>query len=225
MPGLGLEVSGLDASGFANVYSPPVEGAVDWVNTENSTKDASRRLKNWGTAGGSVALSGNAALAAVGVQAAAGTESRMTLGTHTDDAFTLIALVDVGLSAAIMRQRNIRLQTDATKKLKRVMTAGTSISTFTLPSTGAFVVFINGDLTGHSFGMLTATSVQKVDSAAVNSSTTATFVGGVNDASEANAWTNYGAAYYNRRLTDAEMMLVAQRLIKRARELGVTVNG
>lgn len=225
MPGLGLEVSGLDASGFANMYSPPVEGAVDWVNTENSTKDASRRLKNWGTAGGSVSLSGNAALAAVGVQAAAGTESRMTLGVHTDDAFTFIALVDVGESSAIMRQRNIRLQTNESKALMRVMTAGVSTSTIIAPSTGAFVAFINGDLTGHSFGMLTASSVQKVDSTAVNTSDVATAVGGLNNAAEAKPWTSYGAAYYNRRLTDAEMMLVAQRLIKRARELGVTVNG
>lgn len=225
MPGLGLEVSGLDASGFANVYSPPVEGAVDWVNPENSTKDASRRLKNWGTAGGSVALSGNAALAAVGVQAAAGTDSRMTLGIHTDDAFTLIALVDVGESAAVMRNRNIRIYTDASKKLVRVMDGGTATAEITAPSAGAFVVFLGGDLTGHAFGIVTSTGVQKATYTAVASGSIATSIGGPSSASEAKAWANYGAAYYNRRLTDAEMMLVAQRLIKRARELGVTVNG
>lgn len=225
MAGLGLVVSGLDASGFANVYYPPVDGAIDWYNLENSTKDNARRSANWGSAGGSLALSGNAVLAAVGVSAAAGTESRLTMGTHTDDAFSLIALVDVGISSAIMRQRNIRISSDANKKLQRIMDAGTSVSTITLPSTGAFVVYISGDLTGHEFGMITSAGVQKMTSTAVNSSTTSTFIGGVNQANEAKDWKNYGDAYYARRLSDTELVAVANRLINRARQLGVTVNG
>lgn len=225
MSGLGLTVAGLDASAFANAYYPPVEGAVDWYNLENSSKDISRRSLNWGSAGGSLVLSGNAAFSTIGVEATAGVESRLTMGNHTDDNFSVIALVDVGVSSAILRQRNIRLSSDANKKLQRIMDAGTTVSNITLPSTGAFVVYISGDLTGHEFGMLTSNSVQKMASSAVNSSTTSTFIGGVNSSNVANAWKNYGSAYYARKLSDSELIAVAARLIKRARELGANVNG
>lgn len=225
MSGLGVTVAGLDASGFANAYYPPVEGAVAWYNLENSSKDNARRSINWGSAGGNLSLSGNAVFAAVGVEAAAGVESRLTMGTYTDDAYSMIALVDVGVSSAIMRQRNIRISSDATKKLQRIMDAGTSVSTITLPSSGAFVVYISGDLTGHEFGMITGSGVQKMTSTAVNTTTTSTFVGGVNASNEAKAWKNYGGAYYSRKLTDTELVSVANRLISRARQLGVIVNG
>lgn len=223
--GVAIMSAGTDASAYANNYIPPVSGPLAWANLESDVLPSARRLKNFGSLGGAFALSGIAQLVAKGVAAAAGTESRLTLGTFTPDAYTLIALVDVGASAGIMRHRNIRIMTDANKKIQRVMDAGTSVSTIAAPATGAFVVFLNGDLTGHSFGMATSTGVQKVDSTAVNTTTTDTFIGGSWSNGTAAAWKAYGAAFYDRKLSDSELIQVAERLIKRARYLGVTVNG
>lgn len=223
--GTAIMVAGADASSYANNYLPPVAGPLAWANLESDLLSAGRRLKNFGSLGGSFALSGVAQLVAKGVAAAAGTDSRLTLGTFTPDAYTLIALVDVGSDAGILRHRNIRISTNSSKKLQRVMDAGTKVSDITAPASGAFVVFLCGDGTGHAFGIATASGVQKATSTAVNSSTTATWVGGPNQAGAAAAWAGYGAAFYDRKLSDNEMMLVAERLIKRARYLGVTVNG
>ncbi|MDG1643010.1 hypothetical protein [Klebsiella huaxiensis] len=223
--GVAIMSAGTDASAYANNYIPPVSGTLAWANLESDVLPSARRLKNFGSLGGSFALSGVAQLVAKGVAAAAGTESRLTLGNFTPDAYTLIALVDVGASAGIIRHRNIRIMTDANKKIQRVMDAGTSVSTIAAPATGSFVVFLNGDLTGHSFGMATSTGVQKVDSTAVNTTTTDTFIGGSWSNGTAAAWKAYGAAFYDRKLSDSELIQVAERLIKRAKYLGVTVNG
>lgn len=223
--GLAIMASGSDASAYANNYIPPVSGPLAWANLESNALSEERRLKNWGKNGGSFALSGIAQAVAKGIEAAAGTESRLTLGNFTPDAYTLIALVDVGASAGVIRHRNIRIMTDANKKIWRVMDAGTSLSNITAPATGAFVVFLKGDLTGHSFGMATSTGVQKVDSTAVNTTTTDTFIGGNWENGTAAAWKAYGAAFYDRKLSDSELIQVAERLIKRAKYLGVTVNG
>ncbi len=224
--GTAIMAAGTDASAYANNYLPPVSGPLAWANLESNALTEARRLKNWGKNGGSFALSGVAQLVAKGIEAAAGTESRLTLGNFTPDAYTLIALVDVGASAGIMRHRNIVIMTDANKKIQRVMEAGTTVSTFTAPATGAFVVFLEGDLTGHSFGMATSSGVQKVDSTAVNTATTDTFIGGNGpNGTTAEAWKAYGAAFYDRKLSDSELIQVAERLIKRAKYLGVTVNG
>ncbi len=223
--GLAIMASGSDASAYANNYIPPVSGPLAWANLESNALTEARRLKNWGKNGGSFTLSGVAQLVAKGIEAAAGTESRLTLGSFTPDAYTLIALVDVGPSAAIMRHRNIRIMTDENKKIKRVMDAGVTVSTITAPATGAFVVFLEGDLTGHSFGMVTTAGVQKSDSTAVNSTSTNTFLGGNWSNGTAAAWKGYSAAFYDRKLSDSELTQVAERLIKRAKYLGVAVNG
>lgn len=223
--GVAIMSAGTDASAYANNYIPPVSGPLAWANLESDVLPSARRLKNFGSLGGSFALSGVAQLVAKGVAAAAGTDSRLTLGTFTPDAYTVIALVDVGTDASILRHRNIRISTNSSKNLQRVMDAGTSVSDITAPATGAFAVFLCGDSTGHAFGIVTASGIQKSTSTAVNSSTTATWMGGPNLAGTAAAWAGYGAAFYDRKLSDSEMMLVAERLIKRARYLGVTVNG
>ncbi|HIG2852591.1 hypothetical protein M2638_11580 [Klebsiella pneumoniae] len=223
--GTAIFTKGADVSASSNHYFPPVETPLVWGNFETDTLRQSRRLTNWGSLAGTFTLSGIAQLVAKGIAAAAGTDSRITLGTFTPDAFTLVALVDVGENAAIFRHRNIRISTDASKKLQRIMDAGFSNSGITAPSTGAFVVFLNGDATGHAYGLLTSSSVQKSTSAAANTSTTATWLGGNNQAGVATAWAAYGTAFYDRKLSDNELILVAERLINRARALGVTVNG
>ena len=176
--GTAIMAAGTDASSYANNYLPPVTGPLAWANLESDLLPAGRRLKNFGSLGGTFALSGIAQLVAKGVAAAAGTESRLTLGTFTPDAYTFIVLVDVGPDAGILRHRNIRISTNASKKLQRVMDAGTSVSVITAPATGAFAVFLCGDSTGHAFGIVTASGIQKSTSTAVNSGTTATWMGG-----------------------------------------------
>lgn len=223
--GTAIMAAGTDASAYANNYLPPVTGPLAWANLESDLLPAGRRLKNFGSLGGAFVLSGIAQLVAKGVAAAAGTESRLTLGTFTPDAYTFIVLVDVGPDAGILRHRNIRISTNASKKLQRVMDAGTSVSDITAPATGAFAVFLCGDSTGHAFGIVTASGIQKSTSTAVNSGTTATWMGGTSQAGLAAAWAGYGSAFYDRKLSDSEMERVAERLIKRARYLGVTVNG
>ncbi|HDG7582557.1 hypothetical protein J9A50_23460 [Klebsiella pneumoniae] len=223
--GTAIFTKGADVSASSNHYFPPVETPLVWGNFETDALRQSRRLTNWGSLAGTFTLSGIAQLVAKGIAAAAGTDSRITLGTFTPDAFSLVALVDVGESAGIFRHRNIRISTDASKKLQRIMDAGFSNSGITAPSTGAFVVFLNGDATGHAYGLLTSSSVQKSTSTAANTSTTATWLGGNNQAGVATAWAAYGTAFYDRKLSDNELILVAERLINRARALGVTVNG
>ncbi|MDG1643684.1 hypothetical protein DA718_12820 [Klebsiella huaxiensis] len=224
--GVAIMAAGTDASAYANNYIPPVSGPLAWANLESDALPSARRLKNFGSLGGSFVLSGIAQLASIGVTAAAGTDSRLTLGSFINqDKYTVIALVDVGTDASILRHRNIRISTNSSKKLQRVMDSGTSVSDITAPSSGAFVVFLNGDSTGHAFGILTASGIQKSTSSAANSGTTSTWIGGSNLAGAAAAWAGYGAAVYDRKLSDSEMESVADRLIKRARYLGVTVNG
>ncbi|ENZ7981877.1 hypothetical protein ACHADD_000873 [Klebsiella pneumoniae] len=223
--GTAIFTKGADVSASSNHYFAPVETPLVWGNFETDVLRQSRRLTNWGSLAGTFTLSGIAQLVAKGIAAAAGTDSRITLGTFTPDAFTLVALVDVGENAAIFRHRNIRISTDASKKLQRIMDAGSSNSGITAPSTGAFVVFLNGDSTGHAYGLLTSTSVHKSTSTAANSSTTSTFVGGNNQFGVPVAWAAYGTVFYDRKLSDNELILVAERLINRARTLGVTVNG
>ncbi|HDT3797053.1 TPA: hypothetical protein QHP49_005335, partial [Klebsiella pneumoniae subsp. pneumoniae] len=115
--GTAIMAAGTDASAYANNYLPPVTGPLAWANLESDLLPAGRRLKNFGSLGGTFALSGIAQLVAKGVAAAAGTESRLTLGTFTPDAYTFIVLVDVGPDAGILRHRNIRISTNASKKL------------------------------------------------------------------------------------------------------------
>lgn len=103
--------------------------------------------------------------------------------------------------------------------------AGTSVSDITAPATGAFAVFLCGDSARHAFGIVTASGIQKSTTTAVNSGTTATSTGGTNQAGLAAAWAGYGLAFSDRKLSDSEMERVAERLIKQARYLGVTVNG
>lgn len=79
--GTAIMAAGTDASAYANNYLPPVTGPLAWANLESDLLPAGRRLKNFGSLGGTFALSGIAQLVAKGVAAAAGTESRLTLGT------------------------------------------------------------------------------------------------------------------------------------------------
>lgn len=225
--GTAIMAAGTDASAYANNYLPPVDGPLAWANLESDLLPTARRLKNFGSVGGTFSLSGTAQLAAKGVTAVAGTDSRLTLGAFTPDAYTYIALMDVGVSAALIRHRNIRIHTDENKKLLRIMDAGRSTSSITAPATGAFVVFLSGDANGHEFGLLTTSGIQKSTSKAANIGTTATWIGGngPSGSGSAAAWAAYGAAFYGRKLSDSEMQRVAERLIKRARYLGVTVNG
>ncbi|MFH2150778.1 hypothetical protein ABK703_23305 [Klebsiella quasipneumoniae] len=224
--GVAIMAAGTDAAAYSNNYIPPVASPLVWGNLESSAIPESRRSKNWGSAGGNFSLSGNAAFSSVGVSAAAGVDSRLTLGTFSPDAYTMIGLVDVGVSAGIMRHRDIRLTTSAEKKLGRSMTAGSVVSDIVLPASGAFVVFLQGDLTGHVFGMATRNSVTAATaSTAVNTGTSSTFLGGSNASSAFAAWSGYGVALYPRKLSNTEIMLVAERLLKRAAYLGVTVNG
>ncbi|HBW5254039.1 TPA: hypothetical protein MFA25_004195 [Klebsiella pneumoniae] len=223
--GTAIYTKGSDMSGTSNNFYAPVSNPLAWGNFESDAVRESRRLRNWGKYGGTFSLSGIAKLVAVGIAAQPGTESRVTLGNYTPDAYTLIALVDVGASAAIMRHRNIRIYTDASKKLMRIMDGGTVTSTITAPDTGAFVVFLSGDLAGHSFGMVTSTSAQKATSNTAATGTTATSLGGLNSVGSAAAWSAFGSAFYDRKLTDNEMMQVAENLIGRALRLGVNANG
>ncbi|HFQ6966652.1 TPA: hypothetical protein ACHSNJ_000967 [Klebsiella pneumoniae] len=223
--GVAIMSAGTDASTYANNYLPPVSGPLAWGNLESSAVENNRRLRNWGSAGGSFALSGVAQLVAKGVSAAAGTQSLLSLGSFPTDTFTMIALVDVGVSAAIMRNRNIRIFTDANKKLARNMDGGGVTSDITAPETGAFVVFLTGDLTGHTFGIINQAGVKKATYTAVSSGNIAASIGGNNANGVAAAWAAYSCAFYGRVLTDAEMMQVANRMLARAKYLGVTVNG
>ncbi|MFB3027647.1 hypothetical protein ACEWFA_15045 [Klebsiella pneumoniae] len=223
--GVAIMSAGTDASTYANNYLPPVSGPLAWGNLESSAVQDNRRLRNWGSAGGSFALSGVAQLVAKGVSAAAGTQSSLSLGSFSTDTFTMIALVDVGVSAGIMRNRNIRIFTDANKKLARNMDGGGVTSDITAPETGAFVVFLTGDLTGHTFGIINQAGVKKATYTAVSSGNIAASIGGNNANGVAAAWAAYSCAFYGRVLTDAEMMQVANRMLARAKYLGVTVNG
>lgn len=223
--GTAIYTSGSDFSAIANSFFPPVADPLAWGNFESSALSDSRRLRNFGRYGGSFSLSGIAKLVAKGIAAEAGTQSLLTLGTFTPDAYTLIALVDVGTIASIMRHRNIRIYTDASKKLTRVMDGGTANTKITAPSAGAFVVFLSGDLTGHDFGIVTSTGVQKATYAAVASGSIATSIGGNNSVGTPVAWAAYSAAFYDRKLSDTQLMQVAEIMIKRALALGVNVNG
>ncbi|MEK6490056.1 hypothetical protein WNJ68_20615 [Klebsiella grimontii] len=195
------------------------------ANLESAAVAAGRRLTNWGKAGGAFTLSGDATLADKGVTSAGTSDSRLTLSTAVTDAWSLVALCDVAEDSSILRIRDIRLHTNADKKLVRVMTAGQSLSGIQAPAEGAFVVFVQGDATGHRFGMIANDAIQSVTSSAPNTGATSTFIGGLNIENLPKPWTGYGAMMYPRKLTDTELLLVAGRLIVRADALGVTVNG
>lgn len=81
------------------------------------------------------------------------------------------------------------------------MDAGTSVSDITAPATGAFAVFLCGDSTGHAFGIVTASGIQKSTSTAVNSGTTATgWEGPIRQ-----AWQQHGQAMVRLSMTESSV--------------------
>lgn len=222
--GVAIMAAGTDASPYANNYIPPVSGPKIWGNLESSRLASARRLRNWGDLAGSLSMTGNTILANIGVSAVAGVDSRLIFGTLTADAYTVIALMNVDANGPLIRHRNIRLSANSSKHLTRVMDAGTTESTIQLPASGAFMVYLSGDTAGHEFGLVASTGVQKVTSSALNTGTTSTFLGGSNMVGTFNPWAAYSCAFYDRKLTDAELLLIHERMVKRAVALGVTVN-
>ncbi|UNA33920.1 hypothetical protein LOF13_27960 [Klebsiella pneumoniae subsp. pneumoniae] len=222
--GTAIMAAGTDASAYANNYLPPVTGPLAWANLESDLLPAGRRLKNFGSLGGTFALSGIAQLVAKVLQ-------RQRYGKPSDSGYLYAGCLHLhragrrGPGCRDTASPQYSYQHECQQKLQRVMDAGTSVSDITAPATGAFAVFLCGDSTGHAFGIVTASGIQKSTSTAVNSGTTATWMGGTNQAGLAAAWAGYGSAFYDRKLSDSEMERVAERLIKRARYLGVTVNG
>ncbi|VUT16623.1 hypothetical protein SB6421_01546 [Klebsiella huaxiensis] len=223
--GVAIMASGTDASAYSNNYIPPVAGPIAWANLESGLLSSARRLKNWGSEGGAFTLSGDAALASVGVSSAGTADSRLTLSTSSRDIYTLVVLCDVGVDASILRLRDIRIGTNSSKQLVRWMAAGQTTSTITAPASGAFTVFLQGDTTGHRFGLISGGAVLAMTSTAVNTGTTSTYIGGLNASGVNKAWAGYGAAEYAKKLSDTELLMVSERLLARAKYLGVTVNG
>ncbi|STV23026.1 Uncharacterised protein [Klebsiella pneumoniae] len=185
--GTAIMAAGTDASAYANNYLPPVTGPLAWANLESDLLPAGRRLKNFGSLGGTFALSGIAQLVAKVLQ-------RQRYGKPSDSGYLYAGCLHLhragrrGPGCRDTASPQYSYQHECQQKASARHGCRYKRFGYHCASTGAFAVFLCGDSTGHAFGIVTASGIQKSTSTAVNSGTTATWMGGTNQAGLAAAW-------------------------------------